>query len=133
MEKGSDQITKIWQNQVYKDETIHLGKIDRYAKEGVSFLTCCFSLFIFWVITAHITFVAIELYASEWSQFPKIIKSLPHGKLLTAATIITISSAIISSIFKKISLIREDFPLIRLFTKNAKSKPSRALKGFRHD
>ncbi len=126
MEKRPDQIINEWQSIRYKDEIIQLGQIDRYVKEGVTFLVCSLNLFIFWLIASHIIWVVFKLYTIEWSLFPQIIRSIPHKQLIISSFIVTVSAAFINCILKKIESNKSDFHLVKLFPKNAIKKSAKS-------
>jgi hypothetical protein len=122
MEKGPDQTVNQWQRESYEDETTQLGQIDRYVKEGVTFLVCSLYLFTFWLVISHTAWTALKLYQTDWVFLPQIIKALPYKKLITFSTVITGLATLINCLYKKFQLDQNDFPLLKLFPKNAARK-----------
>lgn len=132
MEKGSDQIVNEWQSEFYRDETIQLGQVDLYVKEGVAFLSCCLYLFVFWVVMSHVGWVILKLHNVEWAIFPQIIKTIPHKKLMFFSTFVTGLTALINYFYKKFRANQQDFALLKLFPKNAVKKHSSSSRSY-HD
>ena len=132
MKKVPDQTAREWKSEISKEDEIQFGSVDLYVKEGVTFLSCCLYLFVFWLVMSHVTWVVWKLHNVEWAFFPQIIKTIPHKKLLFVSTFITGLTAVFSYLFKRLRSNQEDFALIKLFPKNAVKKSSDSTRSY-HD